>query len=107
MDSISPIQNQNNDNIMKDPKVKLYIVISLALGLINSLPTNTLDSFRGISGWIASAVGFMFGGFIIGLILALIASIFNKRLRTRIIYVSTLIMMIILIVITPVNFFGN
>lgn len=92
---------------MKNTKTKIYLLISIILGLVNALPTNSLDSFRGVTYWIASAAGFMLGGFILGIVVSLIFSIFDKSSRRKIIPNATLIMMILLIIIIPVNFFGD
>jgi len=88
-------------------KVLIYIFISFGLGLIIDLPNNKINSLESIAYWIAGGLGYMFGSFLIGIIIILIISLFDKSFRKKIPSAASFVMMIILILLTFQNLFFN
>lgn len=88
---------------MKERKL-IYIAISTILAIIISLPDNNISSFIGISGLIASAIGYFLGTFVISIIITLIILLINRSIQNRFWLLAFKGSMIVMIIATIMRF---
>jgi hypothetical protein len=88
---------------MKKNKNLIFVLISIALGIIKALPNSDLSTLEGFAFLLAEALGVILGAFIVSALLTLIFSIFDKSILKRFIPVSFLCTMVILILITAMD----
>lgn len=88
---------------MKKNKNLIFVSISIVLGIIKALPNNDLSTVAGFAFLLAEALGIILGAFIVGALLTLIFSIFDKSILKRFLPVSFLSTMVILILITVMD----
>jgi len=91
---------------MQKNRFIFFIIISLVLGIINSLPNKTLNTFRDFILLVAEGIGFVLGAFIISSVLLLLYALFDKTIFKKFKNISLLITVIILVIATIGTYLG-